>query len=142
MSKKQLMSKNGYSELMSVLEETKRWITKLQVNVQASLDLKELSADELLKKIYRMIDNRDKEDLRDEYICCILSIMTEKSEFNWNIFWQSKYWKKILTLKEFRILSGIDTGRTSFLTEQISKKKDIIKTVVEKLIKAYKKANA
>lgn len=142
MSKKPQMNKADYSELMSVLEETKRWITKLQVNVQASVDLKTLSSNELLKKIYWMIDNREKDDMRDEYICCILSIMTEKSEFNWNIFWQWKYGKNILTTKEFRILSGIDTWRTSFLTEQISKKKDIIKTVLEKLIKAYKKANA
>jgi hypothetical protein len=35
-----------------------------------------------------MIDDREKDEMWDEYICCILSIMTEKSEFNWNIFWQ------------------------------------------------------
>jgi hypothetical protein len=78
----------------------------------------------------------------DEYICCILSIMTEKSEFNWNIFWQWKYGKNVLTTEEFNVLSGIDTWRTSFLTEQISDKKDIIKVVLEKLINAYKNANA
>lgn len=142
MSKKQLANDADYLELMSVLEETKKWITKLQVNVQASIDLQTLSDGELLKKIYWMIDNRDNDEMRDEYICCILSTMTEKSEFNWNIFWQWKYGKDVLTTEEFNILSGIDTWRTLFLTEQISKKKKIIKLVLEKLIKAYKKANA
>ncbi|MBQ2599907.1 hypothetical protein II582_00590 [bacterium] len=40
-----------YAELMSILEETKKEITKLQVNVQASVDLKNLSAQELSNKI-------------------------------------------------------------------------------------------
>ncbi|MBO4517004.1 hypothetical protein J5751_06355 [bacterium] len=43
--------KDEYSELMSILEETKKEITKLQVNVQASVDLKNLSAQEISKKI-------------------------------------------------------------------------------------------
>lgn len=142
MSNELQMNDTDYLELMSVLEETKKWIMKLQVNVQASVDLKNLSSDELLKKIYWMIDDREKDEMWDEYICCILSIMTEKSEFNWNIFWQWKYGKDVLTTEEFNVLSGIDTWRTSFLTEQISKKKDIIKTVLDKLINVYKNANA
>ena len=142
MSNELQMSNVDYSELMSVLEETKKWIMKLQVNVQASVDLKNLSSDELLKKIYWMIDDREKDEMWDEYICCILSIMTEKSEFDWNIFWQWKYGKDVLTTEEFNVLSGIDTWRTSFLTEQISDKKDIIKVVLKKLINVYKNANA
>jgi hypothetical protein len=40
-----------YAQLMSILEETKKEITKLQVNVQASVDLKDLPAEEITKKL-------------------------------------------------------------------------------------------
>jgi hypothetical protein len=46
-----LMNTPEYAELLSILEETKKEITKLQVNVQASVDLKDLSVQELSKKI-------------------------------------------------------------------------------------------
>ena len=79
-----------YAELMSILEDTKKEITKLQVNVQAAADLKNLSAQEISKKIDEMINNREKEEIRDEYICCILSDMTQKSELNRTLFWKTK----------------------------------------------------
>ena len=45
-----------YAELMSILENTKKEISKLQVNVQASVDLKNLSEKELTKKVDWMIE--------------------------------------------------------------------------------------
>ena len=68
-----------YAELMSILESTKKEISKLQVNVQASVDLKNLPEKELTKKVDWMINNNQKEETRDEYLCCLLSDMTEKS---------------------------------------------------------------
>ena len=72
MDENALMNTPEYAELMSILEDTKKEITKLQVNVQASVDLKNLSAQEISKKIDWMINNREKEETWDEYICCIL----------------------------------------------------------------------
>jgi hypothetical protein len=51
MDENALMNTPEYAELMSILEETKKEITKLQVNVQASVDLKNLSVQELSNKI-------------------------------------------------------------------------------------------
>lgn len=129
-----------YSHLMSILEDTKKEITKLQVNVQASVDLKDLSVQEILKKIDWMIDNREIEEMRDEYICCILSAITEKSELNWTLFWQTKKWKKFLTKEERTLLTGIDGGRTQYLNEHIWDKitREKIKNLLKKLLNAYK----
>ena len=108
-----------YVQLMSILEDTKNEITKLQVNVQASLDLDNLSAQEISKKIDEMINDREKEETRDEYICCILSAITEKSELNWTLFWKTKKGADFLTKEEETFLTGIDGGRTQYLNEHI-----------------------
>ena len=129
-----------FAELMSILEETKKEITKLQVNVQASVDLKNLSAQEISKKIDWMINSREKEETRDEYICCILSDMTEKSELNRPLFWQTKQWKDFLTKDEESLLTGIDWWRTQYLNEHIwdQSTRDKIKNLLKKLLTAYK----
>lgn len=129
-----------YAELMSILEETKKEITKLQVNVQASVDLKNLSVQELSNKIDWMVKNREKEETRDEYICCILSAMTEKSELNWTLFWQTKKWKNFLTKEEEGLLTGIDGWRTQYLNEHIWDQsiRDKIKNLLKKLLNAHK----
>ena len=129
-----------YAELMSILEETKKEITKLQVNVQASVDLKNLPHEEISKKIDWMINNRETEENRDEYICCILSEMTEKSELNWQLFRQTKYWQDFLSQEETVILSWIDWWRTQYLSEHIwdQSTRDKIKNLLKKLIKTYK----
>ena len=129
-----------YAELMSILEETKKEITKLQVNVQASVDLKNLSAQELSNKIDWMVKNREKEETRDEYICCILSDMTEKSELNWTLFWKTKKWEDFLSKEEETILTGIDGWRTQYLNEHIwnQSTRDKIKNLLKKLLNAYK----
>lgn len=129
-----------YAELMSILEETKKEITKLQVNVQASVDLKNLSAQELSNKIDWMVKNREKEEIRDEYICCILSDMTEKSELNWTLFWKTKKWENFLSKEEETILTGIDGWRTQYLNEHIwnQSTRDKIKNLLKKLLNAYK----
>lgn len=129
-----------YAQLMSILEETKKEITKLQVNVQASVDLKDLSAEEISKKIDWMIKNRENEEIRDEYICCILSDMTQKSELNWTLFWKTKKWQDFLSKEEETILTGIDGWRTQYLNEHIwdQSTRDKIKNLLKKLIKAYK----
>lgn len=131
-----------YAELMSILEETKKEIIKLQVNVQASVDLKNLSHEEISKKIDWMINNRETEENRDEYICCILSDMTEKSELNWQLYWQTKHWEKFLSQEEYAILSWIDWWRTQYLTEHIwdQSTRDKIKNLLKKLIKTYKES--
>ena len=129
-----------YAQLMSILEETKKEITKLQVNVQASVDLKDLSAEEISKKIDWMIKNCENEEIRDEYICCILSDMTQKSELNWTLFWKTKKWQDFLSKEEEIILTGIDGWRTQYLNEHIwdQSTRDKIKNLLKKLIKAYK----
>ena len=134
------MNSPEYAELMSILEETKKEITKLQVNVQASVDLKNLSAQEISKKIDWMITNREKEETRDEYICCVLSDMTEKSELNWTLFWKTKKWEDFLTKEEETLLTGIDGGRTQYLNEHIwdQSTRDKIKNLLKKLLHAYK----
>jgi hypothetical protein len=119
MDENALMNTPEYAELMSILEETKKEITKLQVNVQASVDLKNLSVPEILKKMDEMINNREKEEIRDEYICCILSEMTQKSELNWTLFWKTKKGADFLTKEEETFLTGIDGGRTQYLNEHI-----------------------
>ena len=136
----ELMGTPEYAELMSILEETKKEITKLQVNVQASVDLKNLSATEISKKVDWMINNREKEETRDEYICCILSEMTQKSELNWTLFWETKKWKKFLTKEEKTVLTGIDGWRTQYLSEHIwnQSNRDKIKNLLKKLVQAYK----
>lgn len=140
MDENALMNTPEYAELMSILEETKKEITKLQVNVQASVDLKNLSAQEITKKIDWMINNREKEETRDEYICCILSEMTEKSELNWTLFWKTKKWEYFLTKEEENLLIGIDGGRTQYLNEHIwdQSTRDKIKNLLKKLLHAYK----
>ena len=129
-----------YAELMSILEETKKEITKLQVNVQASVDLKDLPAEEITKKLDWMIKNREKEETRDEYICCILSDMTEKSELNWILFWKTKKWQDFFSKEEETILTGIDGWRTQYLNEHIwdQSTRDKIKNLLKKLLNAYK----
>lgn len=140
MDENALMNTPEYAELMSILEETKKEITKLQVNVQASVDLKNLSAQEISKKIDWMITNREKEETRDEYICCVLSDMTEKSELNWTLFWKTKKWEDFLTKEEETLLTGIDGGRTQYLNEHIwdQSTRDKIKNLLKKLLHAYK----
>ena len=140
MDENALLNTPEYAELMSILEETKKEITKLQVNVQASVDLKNLSAHEISKKIDWMITNREKEETWDEYICCILSDMTEKSELNWTLFWQTKQWKDFLTKDEENILTGIDWWRTQYLNEHIwnQSTRDKIKNLLKKLLDAHK----
>ena len=132
-----------YAQLMSILEETKKEITKLQVNVQASVDLKELPSEEIMKKIEWMIKNREKEETRDEYICCILSDMTEKSELNWSLYRKTKRWNDFLTKEEESILTGIDGWRTLYLNEHIldQSSRDKIKNLLKKLVKTYKTNN-
>lgn len=129
-----------YAQLMSILEETKKEITKLQVNVQASVDLKDLPAEEITKKLDWMIKNREKEETRDEYVCCILSDMTQKSELNWTLFWKSKKWQDFLSKEEETILTGIDGWRTQYLNEHIWDQsiRDKIKNLLKKLVQAYK----
>lgn len=129
-----------YAELMSILENTKKEISKLQVNVQASVDLKNLSEKELTKKVDWMIDNNQKEETRDEYLCCLLSDMTEKSELNRTLFWKTKKWKEFLTKDEEALLSGIDLWRTQYLNEHISEPdtRNKLKSLSKKLITAYK----
>ena len=136
--------KDEYSELMSILEDTKKEITKLQVNVQASVDLNNLSAQEITKKVEWMINNREKEEIRDEYICCILSEMTGKSELNRLLFWKTKKWENFLTKEEEIILSWIDGWRTQYLNEHIvdQSKRDKIKNLLKKIITAYKKMHS
>lgn len=136
--------KDEYSELMSILEETKKEITKLQVNVQASVDLKNLSAQEISKKIDWMIKDREKEETWDEYICCILIDMTQKSELNQPLFWKTKKWGDFLTQEEELLLSGIDVWRTQYLNEHIwdQSTRDKIKNLLKKLVKAYKEMNS
>lgn len=138
------MNSPEYAELMSILEETKKEITKLQVNVQASVDLKNLSAQDISKKIDWMINNREDEETRDEYICCILSEMTQKSELNRSLFWKTKKWERLLTKEEWTILSWIDSWRTQYLNEHIwdQSKRDKIKDLMNKLVTAYKKINS
>ena len=97
---KNTLEHREYSNLMSILEDTKKEITKLQVNVQASVDLNNLSVQEILNKIDWMVKNREKEETRDEYICCILLAMTEKSELNWTLFWKTKKWEDFLSKEE------------------------------------------
>lgn len=140
MDENALMNTPEYAELMSILEETKKEITKLQVNVQASIDLKNLSVQEIVKKIDWMIKNREKEETWDEYICCILLDMTKKSELNWPLFWKTKKWEKFLTKEEETLLSGIDVWRTQYLTEHIWEQstKDKIKNLLKKLVQAHK----
>ena len=140
MDENALMNTPEYAELMSILEETKKEITKLQVNVQASVDLKNLSAQEISKKIDWMITDRENEETWDEYICCILSDMTEKSELNWTLFWQTKQWKDFLTKDEESLLTGIDWWRTQYLNEHIwdQSTRDKIKNLLKKLLTAYK----
>jgi len=129
-----------YAQLMSILEETKKEITKLQVNVQASVDLKDLPAEEITKKLDWMIKNREKEETRDEYVCCILSDMTQKSELNWTLFWKTKKWQDFLSKEEETILTGIDGWRTQYLNEHIWDQsiRDKIKNLLKKLAQAYK----
>ena len=129
---------------MKILEETKKEITKLQVNVQASVDLKNLSAQDISKKIDWMINNREEEETRDEYICCILSEMTQKSELNWLLFRKTKKWDKFLTAAEENILFWIDGWRTQYLNEHIwdQSKRDKIKSLLKKLVVAYKEINS
>lgn len=129
-----------YAQLMSILEETKKEITKLQVNVQASVDLKDLPAEEITKKLDWMVKNREKEETRDEYICCILLAMTEKSELNWTLFWKTKKWEDFLSKEEETILTGIDGWRTQYLNEHIwnQSTRDKIKNLLKKLVQAYK----
>ena len=140
MDENALMNTPEYAELMSILEETKKEITKLQVNVQASVDLKNLSAQELSNKIDWMVKNREKEETRDEYICCVLSDMTEKSELNWTLFWKTKKWQDFLSKEEESILTGIDVWRTQYLNEHIwdQSTRDKIKNLLKKLLNAYK----
>ncbi len=140
MDENALMNTPEYAELMSILEETKKEITKLQVNVQASVDLKNLSVPEILKKMDEMINNREKEEIRDEYICCILSEMTQKSELNWTLFWKTKKGADFLTKEEETFLTGIDGGRTQYLNEHIwdQSTRDKIKNLLKKLLHAYK----
>ena len=140
MDENALMNTPEYAELMSILEETKKEITKLQVNVQASVDLKNLSAQELSNKIDWMVKNREKEETRDEYICCVLSDMTEKSELNWKLFWKTKKWQDFLSKEEESILTGIDVWRTQYLNEHIwdQSTRDKIKNLLKKLLNAYK----
>jgi len=129
-----------YSELMSILEDTKKEIAKLQINVQASVDLKNLPAQEIIKKIDWMINNRESDETWDEYICCILSEMTEKSDLNWALFRESKKWKAFFSEEEKTFLSGIDLWRTQYLNEHIwdQSTRDKIKNLLAKLITAYK----
>ena len=143
MDENALMNTPEYAELMSILEDTKKEITKLQVNVQASVDLKNLSAQEISKKIDWMINNREKEETWDEYICCILLAMTKKSDLNWPLFWKTKMWEKFLTKEEESLLSGIDVWRTQYLSEHISDQstRDKIKNLLKKLVQAYKEIN-
>ena len=143
MDENALMNTPEYAELMSILEDTKKEITKLQVNVQASVDLKNLSAQEISKKIDWMINDREKEEIRDEYICCILLAMTKKSDLNWPLFWKTKMWEKFLTKEEESLLSGIDVWRTQYLSEHISDQstRDKIKNLLKKLVQAYKEIN-
>lgn len=140
MDEKELMNTPEFAELMSILEETKKEITKLQVNVQASVDLKNLSTEELVKKIDWMIKNREKEETRDEYICCILLEMTKKSALNWPLFWKTKKGEDFLTKEEESLLSGIDLWRTQYLNEHIwnQSTRDKVKNLLKKLVKAYK----
>lgn len=86
----ELMNTPEYSELMSILQETKNEITKLQVNVQASADLKNLSYDELSQKIDKTIKDYQKDETRSQYLTCLLSDMTQKSELNWLLYRKSK----------------------------------------------------
>ena len=129
-----------YAELMSILESTKKEISKLQVNVQASVDLKNLPEKELTKKVDWMINNNQKEETRDEYLCCLLSDMTEKSELNRTLFWKTKKWEDFLTKDEESLLSGIDVWRTQYLNEHISEPdtKNKLKSLLKKLVTAYK----
>ena len=138
-----IMDTPEYTELMSILEDTKKEITKLQVNVQASVDLKDLSAQEILKKINGMVNDREKEEIRDEYICCILLAMTKNSELNWPLFWKTKKWENFLTKEEESLLSGIDVWRTQYLSEHIWDQsiRDKLKNLLKKLINAYKEIN-
>jgi len=135
-----LMNTPEYAELMSILEETKREITKLQVNVQASVDLKDLSVQELSKKIDLMINDREKEETRDEYLCCLLLDMTKKSELNRVLFRKANKWTDFLTQEEETLLSGIDVWRTQYLNEHIgdTATRNKIKKLLKKIIKAYK----
>lgn len=144
MTQKQWMDNQNYSNLMSILEDTKKQITKLQINVQASIDLKSLSHKELINKINEMIKNHEEEENRDEYICCILLAMTGKSELNWQLFWKTKQWENFLSEEEEKILSSIDGGRTQYLTEHITdpKNEKEIKNLLSKLLKAYKEMSA
>lgn len=143
MDEQELMNTPEFAELMSILEETKKEITKLQVNVQASVDLKDLPAQEIANKIDWMIKNREKEETRDEYICCILSDMTKKSALNWPLFWKTKKWENFLTKEEESLLSGIDVWRTQYLNEHIwdQSTRDKIKNLLKKLVKAHKEIN-
>ena len=139
-----LMNTPEYAELLSILEETKKEITKLQVNVQASVDLKDLSAQELSKKIDWMINDCEKEETWDEYICCILLAMTWKSALNWPLFWKTKKWDDFLSIDEETILNGIDCWRTQYLNEHIGDKvmRNKIKNLLKKIITAYKKMHS
>ena len=143
MDENALMNTPEFAELMSILEETKKEITKLQVNVQASVDLKNLSVHEIANKIDWMIKNREKEETRDEYICCILSDMPQKSALNWPLFWKTKKWENFLTREEESLLSGIDVWRTQYLNEHIwdQSTRDKIKNLIKKLVKAHKEIN-
>ena len=146
-----LESTPEFAELTSMLEETKKEIyeetqnalAKLEVDVQASMDLNNKSLDyqALCGKIDWFINNRENEENRDEYICCILSDMIKKdSALNRQWFRKNKEWKNFLTQEDESILSGIELWRTQYLTENIkdSKKRDKIKNLIRKLVKRYK----
>lgn len=143
MDENALMNTPEFAELMSILEETKKEITKLQVNVQASVDLKNLSVQEIVKKIEKMIQDREEEETRDEYICCILSDMPGKTELNWPLYWKTKKWESFLTKEDEVLLLGIEQWRTQYLNEHIWEKdtKEKIKNLSKKLIKTYKEMN-
>lgn len=146
-----LQSTPEFAELTSMLEETKKEIyeetksamAKLAVDVQASMDLNNSSLDyqALYGKIDWFINNRENEENRDEYICCILSDMIQKdSSLNRQWFRKNKEWNKFLTQEDESILSGIEYWRTQYLTENIKDptKRDKIKSLIKKLVKRYK----
>ncbi len=136
----QFMNTPEYSELMSILQETKNEITKLQVNVQASADLKNLSYDDLSQKIDKTIKDYQKDETRSQYLTCLLSDMTQKSELNWLLYRKSKIGENFLSKDEESILSGIDWWRNQYLNEHIwdQSTRDKIKNLLKKLVKEYK----
>lgn len=145
-----LQSTPEFAELASMLEETKKEIyeetksamSKLEVDVQAFADLNDNNLDyqALYKKIDWFIEDRENEENRDEYICCILSEMTKKSELKRNLYRQTKEWKNFLSPEEFKVLEDIELWRTGYLTGNINDPitKEKIKSLLYKLIKTYK----